>query len=236
MIISHNNIIIDFNGNMVDHTVPSSPSSGGVRLLVLGDGNAPTVASNILSQFTTLGYSGFTASGVTMGTTYTGSGLTPSNYNCIIYYTNSSQTGANALTTNLLNYVSLGGHLITAVFTWNLRPTNWVYSGLTNFVGTVNQTSNATNITILQSHSIFNGVSSAITNNATYFVNDIVSTQPGSTTLANLASNSRPFLAIRTVGSSKLVSINTFPPGMTTYANMKRLFANSVLWSTGIIT
>jgi hypothetical protein len=236
MIVSNNNTIIEFNGFAIQYVAPTPTPTTNIRLLVLGDLNAATVATNISSQLTTLGYSGFTTSGITMGTTYTGSGLTPTDFNCILYYTNSSQTGSSALTTNLLNYVSLGGHLITGVFTWNLRPVNWNYSGLTNFVGGVSQTANNTNITILQSHPIFNGVSSAITNNTSYFVNDIVSTQPGSTTLANFASNSRPFLAIRTIGSSRLVSVNTFPAGMPTFTNMRRLFTNTVLWATGIIT
>jgi hypothetical protein len=236
MIVSNNNTIIEFNGLVIDYTEPTSTPTTNIKLLVLGDASAATVSTNISSQLTTLGYSGFITSGITMGTTYTGAGLTPTDYNCILYYTNSTQTGSSNLTTNLLNYLSLGGHLITGVFTWNLRPTNWVYSGLTNFVAPVGQTANNTNITTLQSHPIFNGVSSAITNNTSYFVNDIISVQPGSTTLANFSSNSRPFLAIRTVGSSRLVSVNTFPAGIPTYANMKRLFANTVLWVTGIIT
>jgi hypothetical protein len=239
MIITFNDTIIEYGGTILDFPTSSTPTptpSSTIKLLVLGDLNASTVATSIGSQLTTLGYSGFTTSGVTMGTTFSGTGLNPNNYNCILYYTNSSQTGANALTTSLLNYVSLGGHLITGVFTWNLRPANWNYSGLTNFVGGVNQTSNNTNITVLQSHPIFNGVSSAITNNTSYFVNDIVNIQPGSTTLANFSSNSRPFLAIRTIGTANLVSINTFPSGISTYSNMRRLFTNSVLWVTGIIT
>ena len=160
-------------------------------------------------------------------------------YNCILYYTNSSQTGSNDLPNNLLNYRNLGGHLITAVFTWNIRPTTWNYLNLTNFVGTVNQTFNNTNINVLISHPIFSGVSSAITNNTSYYVDDIVSTQSGSTTLANFSSNNRPFLAIRTVttsgNTSNLISINTWPGGISSYTNMRRLFTNAALWSVGLI-
>jgi len=217
-------------------TPAPTPSSSELRLLVLGDASANTVATSLSGLTTSLGYTVASVTGITMGTTYTGAGLSPNDYNCILYYTNSSQIGSTALTTNLLTYLSNGGNLVTGVFTWNLRPSNWSYSGLTNFVGGVNQTSNNTNINVLQSHPIFSGVSSAITNNQSYFVNDIVSIQPGSTTLANLTSNSRPFLTIRTTATSRLVSVNTFPPGVTSYTNMRRLYTNSVLWAAGIIT
>lgn len=261
MIYEFNGSIIEFNGQIIALTgetptptitptptptvtptpTPSptpapTPSSSELRLLVLGDASANTVATSLSGLVVSLGYSVTSVTGITMGTTYTGAGLSPINYNCILYYTNSLQYGSTALTTNLLTYLSNGGNLVTGVFTWNLRPSNWSYSGLTNFVGTVNQTSNNTNINVLQSHPIFSGVSSAITNNQSYFVNDIVSIQPGSTTLANLTSNSRPFLTIRTTATSRLVSVNTFPPGVTSYANMRRLYTNSVLWAAGIIT
>jgi hypothetical protein len=236
MIISYNGTILSLNNTIFDFQPPSVPSSSNLRLLVLGDASAATVATNIRNQLATLGFSGSsTVSGITMGTTYSASGLTPSMYNCVLYYTNSSQTGSAALPASLLNYRNLGGHIITAVFTWNLRPSGWSYPNLTNFVGTVNQTSNNTNINVLISHPIFSGVSSAITNNQSYFVNDIVSTQSGSTTLATFTSNSRPFLAIRTVGSAKLISINTFPVGMSSYTNMRRLFTNAALWAVGLI-
>jgi len=235
MIVSYNGNIVSFNNSMVDFPVTSTPTlTSNLRLLILGDLNASTVRTNISSQLTTLGYSGFTISAITMGTTYSGSGLTPTDYNCVLYYTNSSQIGSTSLPANLLNYRNLGGNIITAVFTWNLRPVGWSYSDLTNFVAPVNQSSDNTNINILTEHPIFLGVSSAITNNNSYFVNDIVSIQSGATTLATFRSNGRPFLATRTIGSSRLVSVNTFPPGVSTFTNMRRLFTNSVLWAAGI--
>ena len=48
--------------------------------------------------------------------------------------------------TSLLNYRNLGGNIVTGVFTWNLRPVGWSDSNLTNFVGSVSQTNNNTNI------------------------------------------------------------------------------------------
>lgn len=237
MLISYGGTILKLGGSILDFQTPSSPSpSSNLRLLILGDTNVSTVVTNIRSQLSILGYSGSsTVSGITMGTTYSGTGLNPDQYNCILYYTNSSQIGSAALPTNLLNYRNLGGHIITGVFTWNLRPSGWSYPNLTNFVGPVNQTLNNTNINVTTSHPIFNGVSSAITNNASYFVNDVISTQSGSTTLATFSSNGRPFLAIRTVGSSNLISINTYPIGVPFYANMRRLFTNAALWSVGLI-
>lgn len=215
---------------------PTNAASGSsLRLLILGDNNSSSVSTNISNQLNTLGYSGFTISAVTMGTTFTASNVSPSMYNCILYYTNSGQQGATSITNNLINYLSLGGNLITGVFTWNIRPTGWVYSALTNFVGPVNQSSNNMNITIQQGHPILSGVSTAITNSQTFFINEVVSAQTGSLTIATLTSPNYPFVSIRTVGLSRLVSINTFPPGVSSYASMRRLFTNSVLWSTGII-
>jgi hypothetical protein len=233
MILSYNGTIVSLNNSMIDFPVTSVPTSD-LRLLILGDVSVSSVRTSISSQLTTLGYSGFTVSAITMGITYSGSGLTPTDYNCILYYTNSSQYGSTSLPANLLTYRNLGGNIVTSVFTWNLQPVGWSYSDLTNFVGPVNQTNNNTNINILTSHPIFLGVSSAITNNTSYFVNDIVSIQSGATTLANLSSNGRPFLTTRTVGSSRLVSVNTFPVGVTSFTNMRRLFTNSILWAAGI--
>jgi len=238
MIVSYNGTIVSLNNNFLDFPITTTPipPSSNLRLLILGDGSVSNVVTSIRTQLSILGYSGSsTVSGITMGTTYSGTGLNPDQYNCVLYYTNSSQTGSAALSTNLLNYRNLGGHIITGVFTWNLRPSGWSYPNLTNFVAPVNQTNNNTNINILTSHPIFNGVSSAITNNAIYFTNDIISTQSGSTTLATLSSNGRPFLAIRTVGSSNLISINTFPVGVSSYTNMRRLFTNAALWAVGLI-
>ena len=238
MIVSYGGNILSFNGSILSYQTPTSPPvSSNLRLLILGDTSVSTVVTNIRSQLSILGYSGSsTVSGITMGTTYSASGLTPSDYNCVLYYTNASQIGSTSLTSNLLNYRNLGGNIVTGVFTWNLRPVGWSDSNVTNFVGAgVNQTNNLSNINIIVNHQIFSGVSSAITNNNLYFTDDVTTTQSGSTTLATLASNGRPFLAIRTVGSSRLVSVNTFPPGVSSYANMRRLYTNAVLWAVGLI-
>lgn len=228
MIVSYNNNIVSFNNVIVDSIPPK------LKLLILGDSNANTVKTNISNQLTTLGYSDFTISAITMGTTYSGSGLTPTDYNCILYYTNSSQYGSASLPTNLLNYRNLNGNIVTAVSSWALRPAGWSDSNLTNFVGPVSQVVNRNNINILTNHPIFLGVSSAITDNFSFIVNNVVSIQPGATNLATFSSNGRPFLATRTVGSSRLVSVNTFPIGINTYSNMRRLITNSVLWAAGI--
>ena len=105
-------------------TITTSPNYTPIalKLLVLGDGNASSVASTLGTGLTAQGYSGFITSGVTMSTTYTGSELTGSNWNVVLYYTNSGQIGSTSLSNNLRTFVNNGYGLVTATFAWNIYP------------------------------------------------------------------------------------------------------------------
>ena len=116
--------------NTVVTSAPAPAPPPTLNLLVLGDSGASNIATGITTRLTALGYTGFTVNSVTIGTSYTGStDLANTNtYNTVLLYTNSSQTGAPALSTNLKNWVALGGNLVTGTFIWNLYPSGFDFT------------------------------------------------------------------------------------------------------------
>ena len=269
MIITHNGSILQFNGQIIDLEVGSSPTptptptitptpsitptitptstitptptpssgaSSALRVLVLGDGNASTMATQISNEIVLLGYPTPTTSAVTISTTYTGSGLTTSNFDVVVYYTNSGQIGATTLTTSLRNFVDSGGNLVTATFLWILRPTNFDYT-LTPYVGIVNQSTDSTgNMTVSVVHPITTGVGTNLTSGGTVQNNLVTTLQSGATTIATYTTSGVPLVGINTIGTARLVGINLyFPSYLSTRANLRRLVTNGVLWAGKVL-
>ena len=215
---------------------PSSGASSALRVLVLGDSNASTMATQISNEIVLLGYPTPTTSAVTISTTYTGSGLTTSNFDVVVYYTNSSQVGATTLTTSLRNFVNSGGSLITATFIWNLRPVGFDFT-LTPYVGPANQSTDSTgNMTVSVVHPITTGVGTNLTSGGTIQNNLVTTLQSGATTIATYTSGGYPIVGINTVGTARLVGLNLyFPSYLSTRANLRRLVANAVLWAGKVL-
>jgi hypothetical protein len=211
-------------------TVTPSPNYTPIalKLLVLGDGNASSVASTIGTGLTAQGYSGFITSGISTSTTYTGTDLTGSNWNVVLYYTNSAQYGSTSLSNNLRTFVNNGNGLVTATFAWNLYPVGFDHT-LTCF-GTAAQSAKV--ITVNYSgHPITTGLSGTLTNGVSTFMNSVSTLQSGSTLISTFQSDGSYFAAVNTVGSARLVSVNTWPSNVTTYSNLRDFFARSVLWA-----
>jgi hypothetical protein len=236
MIITHNNLILNNNGIIIGdltyniQPVPPTPST--LRILVIGDANTSTVSTNLSSEIVLLGYNTPTITSQILGTTYTGSDINTNTYDVVLYWTNSSQTGAPALSTNLRSFVDSGGGLVTGTFIWNLRPTGFDYN-LTPYVGTVNQSSNGSgNMTIVVSHPITNNLNTGITNNNLIQNNLVTTLTSGSTTIATYTIGGTPYVGVNTVGTARLVGINGyFGSVMGIRANLRRLVTNSVLWA-----
>jgi hypothetical protein len=215
---------------------PTSGATSVLRLLILGDAQVSTLSGQVSNEIVSLGYPTPTISAVTISTTYSGTGLSSSSWDVVLYYTNSSQTGAVALNTSLRNYVDNGGNLVTGTFIWNLRPIGFDFT-LTPYVGTVNQSSDPTgNMTVNVIHPITNGVGTALTGGIAILNNLVTTLQSGSTTIATYTSGGYPIVGINTIGSSRLVGINGyFASYVATRANLRRLITNAVLWAGKVL-
>ncbi len=207
-----------------------SAASSNLRLLIIGDTSASSVRQFVSSGLTSQGVTNYTISAVTASTTYAGTSTMANDYDAILYYTNSSQIGSTGLTSNLTTFVNAGGGLVSGVFLWNLRPLNFNYQ-LTAFSGAVNQSSATQTWTGDTTHPILSGVSSAITNSA-YFTNVLVNNSAGSTTIARIVPSNTPFVGVNsTTYLGRIVSVNTHPPGMSSFTNMRVLFARALMWA-----
>ena len=211
-------------------TVTTSPNYTPIalNLLVIGDGSASAVANTLGAGLTAQGYSGFITSGISMSTTYTGSDLTGSSWNVVLYYTNSAQIGSTSLSNNLRTFVNNGYGLITATFAWNLYPVGFDHT-LTCFT-TAAQSAKVYTVNY-SGHPITTGLSNILSAGASTFMNSVTTLQSGSTLISTFQSDNSYFAAVNTVGSARLVSVNAFPVNMTSYSNLRDFFARSVLWA-----
>lgn len=203
------------------------------RVLFLGDTTVNTVASNISTYITATGHS-ITYSAVTIGTTYTGgSDITTANYDVVFLYTNGGQIGGAELSNNLLNFINQGGSVVTGVFLWNVYQAGFSHSGITAFNKTDQQGNPpGGNFIIVSPSTITDGVGLTLPTNF-YNVNPTIVT--GGSQLATY-SNGNNLLAVRNVGSSKLVSINAWPAHISSStSNICKLFGNAVLYAGGVI-
>lgn len=215
---------------------PAPAPSPTLRLLVLGDAQVTTNANAISTRLTALGYTGFTVNSQVIGTTYTGSVdlADTTTYNTVLLYTNASQTGAAGLSTNLKNWVNLGGDLVTATFIWNIAPSGFDYT-ITPLQANAQSNDSTGNLTVTVVHPITTGVNTSITGGALILNNGNASLQPGATTIATYTTSGVPYVVIRTVGSSRLVALNVGLTSLSSYQNLINLTTNACLWAVGIL-
>ena len=214
---------------------PTPTRSTNLRVLFLGDAAVSSISSNISSYLTTTG-NPITLSAVTMGTTYTGSGnITPANYDVVLIYTNASQTGSATLSTELTNYVNAGGNMVSAVFLWNLYASGYNHSGTTAFLATNSQSNNASgNFTVSTPSVITNGIGTSF--GTLTLTNSNPTLSSGATLYASYSSDSVRLLAVKEVGSSRLVSINAAATGINSSSStICKLFGNAILYAGGKI-
>jgi len=209
---------------------PTNP--GAARVLILGDTNVTTVATNINSYITATGKT-ITYSAVTMGTTYTGSGnITKSNYDVVMIYTNSGQIGTTTLANALTTFVGQGGSVVSGVFLWNLYPTGYNFTGTTAFNVTNSQGSSVGSFTVVSATTITNGIGTSLPSS---FSNSSPTLVSGAVSLATFT-NGENCLALKTVGSSKNISINAWPGNITSSTTtITKMFGNAILYAAGKI-
>lgn len=216
-------------------TVTPSPTpsrSNALRVLFLGDGSVSTVASNINTYITSTGKT-MTYSAVTMGTTYTGSGnITKSNYDVVVIYTNASQIGTTTMANALTTFVGQGGSVVSGVFLWNLAPSGYNFTGTTAFNSTGTQGTSVGNFTVVSATTITNGIGTSL---PASFSNNNPTLASGAVSLATFT-NGDNCLAVKTVGSATLVSINAFPVNInSSTTTICKMFGNAILYAGGKI-
>jgi hypothetical protein len=210
------------------------PPPQALRLLILGDLNVSTVSSSINSRLTALGYTDYSITARSLGTTETGADLNTNNYNVLFIWTNSSQTGAVALGTAVQNFVNAGGHVVSGTFIWSLRPTGYPLT-TTPFTATAQSSDSTGNMTVSVVHPITTGVGTTLTNNNSIFNNGNVGLQSGTSVIATFTSSGVPMVGIRTLGSSNLVGFNIGVYSLPFYTNLRNLVINGILWTIGLI-
>ncbi len=235
--ITHNGKIVKFNDLIISQFVssPITPVVSDLKLLILGDSNVAAVGTQISNEVIALGYNTPTITTQILGTTYDGNNINTTDFNVVLYWTNSGQQGSTNLYNNLVTFTNNGGGLVTGTFVWNIRPSNFNFN-LTPFVGPVNQSSNSTgNMTIVNAHPIVSDVNTSITNGST-ILNNLITTLQTDSILIGTYSNGTPYLSVKTMNNARLVGINGyFGSGLSTRPNLRRLLTNSVLWGAKIL-
>lgn len=202
-----------------------------IRMLVLMGSNYVETATAISNRLVALGITNATISSAQLTNIYTGSAITTTNYNVVLYATNGILNGAIALSTNLKNYVERGGHLITAVSLWSLYPSSFDFTITPFQVSNTLTSALAITMNTVVDHPITFGIPKSLTGVGTLVTNGALVSQSGTTVIATLASNGHSLIGIRTVGTSRLVGLNCDIYSATSYTNLVNLLANMVLWS-----
>jgi len=232
-------IQLDISSNacpsVVAVTVTPSPVTPTLKLYILGDANVSSVTTTIQTRLTALGYTTATVNSVQLGTTYTGSDLNVSTYNTVLFFTNSSQTGAAALSTNLKNFVNAGGNLVTATFAWSLYPSGFDAT-ITPFQLRAQSNDSTGNMTVDVVNPITTGVNTSLTGGASVLNNGAVALQSGATKIATYTTSGVPLVAINTIGSSRTVGLNITVNSISSYPNLRDLTVNALLWACSILT
>ena len=215
---------------------PPISATGSFNLLILGDLSVSSVETNLRNYFNTTSYT-FSISTRQMSTTYTASDVNNASYSVILLYTNGAQYGAASIGANLSKFCANGGGLVTAVFYWNIHPyftdttiSPWSWIG-------IGQSSAVLNLTFSPGvHPIVNGLTAlTLSGGTSYFINMVNTLIPGAQNIATWSGSSYPAIAVGTTGSARIVGLNYFPPGISSYPNARPMFANAILWASKVI-
>jgi hypothetical protein len=214
------------------NTPTPTPTPGLLKVLFLGDGSVTSYASLINTYITATGQS-ISYSAATIATNYTGSGnITKSNYDVVMIYTNSGNIGTTTLANALTTFVGQGGSVVSGTFLWNLYPAGYNFTGTTTF--NTNNQSNPPggNIIITSATTITNGIGLTM---PTSFNNGTVTLNSGSVQLATYSDGTN-LLALKTIGSSTIISINAFPGNiLNSTSTITKMFGNAILYAGGKI-
>lgn len=206
-----------------------TPDAPPLKLLVLGDTLASTVASVIAARLTALGYTGFTVDSATIGTTYTGNTLKIANYNTALIWTNSSHTGATGFGAAIRSFVNAGGNVVSSTFIWNLYPSDMDFT--TTPFQARGQSNDSTAIMIIDVvHPITTGVTLSLNGGNTVLTNGAVVLQSGATRLARFTATGDTVVGINTVGTARLVGLNLYISNLAS-TPIRDLTVNACLWA-----
>ena len=196
----------------------------------MGDTGASTIA-NYISQYCTTTGNPITYSAVTIGSTYTGDGgITTSNYDVVMLWTNGGQVGTTTMANALSSYASSGGNIVSGVFLWNLAPSGYNFTGTTAFNSTGTQTNPPGTYTVVSATSITTGIGTPLPSS---FSNGSPTLVSGAVQLATYTDGAN-MLAVNTVGNSRRVSINAFPGNIGSNSSpICKIFGNAILYAGG---
>jgi hypothetical protein len=213
-------------------TPTPSPTPGLLKVLFLGDSTVTSIASNINTYITATGQS-ISYSAVTMSTNYTGSGnITKANYDVVMIYTNAGQIGTTTMANALTTFVGQGGSVVSGTFLWSLFPSGYNFTGTTTFNTNAQSNPPGGNIIITSATTITNGIGLTM---PTTFNNGAITLNSGSAQLATYSDGTN-LLALKTIGSARLVGINASPVNISnSTSTITKMFGNAILYAGGKI-
>jgi hypothetical protein len=224
-------------------TTASAPAPApltNIDVLIIGDANIGiiTLTSALQSARTDLGFAA-TLTITTQQATGVYSGANMIDYDVIILYNGGGQTYSATFGSNLNAFVAAGGHLIMSSFLWGNVPapsgltyantSTYVYNGTMNLVTT-------SSVTYPVTHPITAGLGTAW-GGSNENIPTPITLQTSATTLAQY-SNGTSALAVRQVGSSKLVGFNKAISFLTfaSNPNLAKIVCNSIYWCMGVLS
>jgi hypothetical protein len=230
---------VNANGTSVASSSVTVTPAPGIDVIILGDAAVTTLSSSLQSARTALGYS------VTLNITtqqlngYTGTNL--SSFDVCILYTNGGLSLNATLGGNLNSFVSGGGHLIMASFSWGnvsaISSFNYNSYSTYQYNGTYTSTDTSTAIYSVV-HPITTGIATSTGGGSQNVPNPILSTTtPGTQVIATFGNGTTSFIAVGQNGSARLVGINLYVAGAYSgnFQNTLKYVCNSVYWCMGLI-
>jgi hypothetical protein len=215
-------------------TMPSvSNLNSSLKLLILGDIYVETVANTIRSKLISLGYTNCTVHAKQVFSDYTGATLNITNYSTVLLWTSASQIGSTELYTTLKTFVAQGGNVISSIFLHALYPSGFDFT-ITPYIFEKQSSDSTGDMTFDLVHPITNGLVSSITNGLHILINNPVSIQSDATSIASFTSSKASYVAVQTVGSSRIVGINAYMTDLS-HQNFCALVVNTCLWASGIL-
>jgi hypothetical protein len=219
----------------------SSTGADTIRVNIIAPSDSSTFYSDVLSKINTaknLLYPGKTLT-VTQNnsSSYSGSDISISNYDCVFIWSNSSYSNSS-LGTSLNNFVSSGGGLVICVFaSASVKlPNTFLYTN-TPCVFPGNQSMSSTSLgTYTSSDPLMNGVSSFNPGSSRFGAGSLT-LNTGATTVAQY-NDGNILVAKQIIGTARTVTLNFFPPSSNARSDFwnsstdgGKLMCNSIIWS-----
>ena len=212
-----------------------------VRVNIIAPGETAAWYADVITKITTAKnslYSIYTLN-ITQNnsTTYTGSDLTTSNFDCVLVWTDAGLSAS--LGPNLNNFVAAGGGLVICTFAnASISITGFTYTNCPIvFPGNQSAGGGLTLGTYTSSDPLMNGVTSFNIGTSGYGASGLT-LQAGAVSVASY-SNGTNLVAKKIIGNARTVSLNFFPPSSTARSDFwtastdgGKLMCNAIMWSS----